>query len=75
MNADDMAERQTRKLEWQTLQIDFARDARETDLQRASAAALAAAAAPGGGLAALAGGGRVTYAELQRILRVSAKDG
>jgi hypothetical protein len=75
MNAEDMAERQTRKVEWQTMQIDFAREARETDLQRASAAALAAAAAaaPGGGLAALAGGGRVTYAELQRMLRQSTE--
>lgn len=63
MNAEDMAERQTRKLEWQTMQVEFAREARETDLQRASAAA-AAAAAPGGAA-------RMPYSELQRMLRQS----
>jgi hypothetical protein len=72
LDADEAADRTRRKGEWQAMQVEFAREARETDLQRASAAALAAAA-PGGGLASLAGGGRVPYAELQRMLRQSTE--
>ena len=35
LEADEMVERQRRKKKWQEMQVEFARDARETDLQRA----------------------------------------